>query len=224
MNPQSWTYLSQLSRALQQEGVDGARAGEFVAEVDSHLAETGADPIEEFGPPFELAVELARRPGSRKPGWLPPIWAMWLAGLVLSLALVVVVDAVLAGWDDTGVPIRARGIFYIGVFYPGVVVINYASTRLLSGRSWTDLVDGRIALAVLGIAIATTTAAAIAGDREIARVPVTVFSGVVVAVIPALLFVMIKRNNTIRFPDHARHLRRLKRGPLAGRPPSESSR
>lgn len=224
MNQQSWTYLSQLSRALQQEGVEGARAGEFVAEVDSHLAETGADPVEEFGPPFELAAELARRPGSRRPGWLPPIWAMWLAGLVLSLALVVVVDAVMAGWDGAGVPIRARGILYIGVFYPAVMVLSYASTRLLSGRTWNDLVDGRVVIAVLTIAIATTTVSMIAGDRIIAHVPGPVFWGVVATVVPALVFLVVKRNNTIRFPDHASHLRRLKRGPLAGRPPSESSR
>ncbi len=224
MNQQSWTYLSQLTRALQNEGVDGARAGEFVAEVDSHLAETGADPVEEFGRPFELAAELARRPGSRRPGWLPPIWAMWLAGLVLSLALVVVIDAVMVGWDGAGVPIRARGIFYIGVFFPAMMVLNYASTRLLTGRTWNDLVDGRVLLAILGIAIATTTASTIAGDRVIARVPAPVFWCVAIEVVAVFGYIVVKRNNTIRFPDHASHLRRLRRGPLAGRPPAEAPR
>ena len=224
MNQQSWVYLGQLSRALQQEGVDGTRAGEFVAEIDSHLVETGADPIDEFGPPFELAAELARRPGSRRPGWLPPIWAMWVFGLLVAVVLVAVVDATMSGWDDTGVPIKARGIAYIAVFYPAVMVFSYASTRRLTGRTWTALTGGRAALVILGIAIATTTAATIAGDRVIARVPVPVFWGVVAAVGPVLVFLLIKRNNPIRFPDHADHLRRLKRGPFAGRPPSGSSR
>ena len=61
MNQQNWVYLGQLTRALQIEGVEGQRAGEFVAETNSHLEETGADPVEEFGTPFDLAAELARR-------------------------------------------------------------------------------------------------------------------------------------------------------------------
>ena len=224
MNQQSWVYLAQLSRALQMEGVDGARAGEFVAEIDSHLAETKADPIEEFGSPFELAAELARRPGSRRPGWLPPIWAMWVVGLVLALVLVAVVDAIMVGWNDAGVPIRAAGIFALAVFYPATMVFSYASTRRLSGRAWTALTGGRAALVILSIAIITTTAGAMAGEQVIARVPVPVFWGVVAVVVPILVFLIIKRNNPIRFPDHARHLRRLKRGPFAGPPPTESPR
>jgi len=220
VNQESWVYLGQLSRALQHEGVDGVRAGEFVAEIDSHLAETGVDPIVEFGPPFQLAAELARRPGSRRPGWMPPLWATWFLGLAVALVLVVVADAVMAGWDDTGVPIKARGIAYMAVFYPAVMVAGYAFTRRLTGRSWSALIGGRAALAVIGIAIATTTAATIAGDRVVVRVPVPVFWGSVALLVPLAGFVLIRRSNPIRFPDHAGHLRRLKRGPLAGPPPA----
>ena len=219
MNQQSWVYLAQLTRALQHEGVDGLHAGEFVAEIDSHLAETGADPVDEFGTPFELAAELARRPGSRLPRWAPPIWAMWIVGLVVALLLVSVFDALIAGWDDAGVPIRARGVAYIAVFYSAIMVFSYVATRRLSGRTWTALTGGRAALVILAIAIVTTTAANIVGDRVIARIPVPVFWGAIVVLVPIIL-ILIRRNNGIRFPDHAKHLRRLRLGPFAGRPPA----
>ena len=223
MNKEAWTYLAQLTRALQQEGVDGARAGEFVAEIDSHLQEAGSDPVAEFGTPFALAEEFARRPGSRRPGWVPPIWAMWVVGLLLALVFVAIVDAVMRGWDDTGVPIMARGLAWVAVFYPATMVFSYVSTRRLSGRTWAAMTGGRAALFILAIAIVTTTASSIAGDRVVARVPVPVFLGIVAVVVPVAVVLMIKRNNPVRFPDHASHLRKLTRGPLAGRPPAPSS-
>ncbi len=116
MNQTNWTYLAQLARALQMEGVEGHRSGEFIAEIDSHLAETGVDPVEEFGTPYELAAELAVRPGARRPGWVPPLWLMWLLSAVASMIAVVAVDAVMLGWEDGRVPIRARGIVWIAVF------------------------------------------------------------------------------------------------------------
>lgn len=224
MNRQAWIYLAQLTRALQQEGVDGRRAGEFVAEIDSHLAETGADPVDEFGTPFELAVELARRPGSRRPGWVPPTWTIWVVGLFALLVFAVIFDAVTLGWDDAGVPIRARGIVYLAVFYPAVMVFSYASTRRLSGRSWAATTGGRSHLAALGIAIVVTTLATMAGDRVITFIPEPLFWRMAAVVVPLLAFLLVKRNNPVRFPNHARHLRRLKLGLLAGQPPAESHR
>jgi hypothetical protein len=224
VNEASWIYLGQLTRALQQEGVAGARAGEFVAEIDSHLAETGADPVDEFGPPFELAAELARRPGSRRPGWIPPMWAMWIVGLLAALMLVVLVDTIETGMADSTVTVKAAGLAWIAVFYPAVMAFSYASTRRLSGRRWTALTGGGAALFIVGTALATVTAEAIAGDRVVARVPATLFWAVVAVVVPFVGYVLVKRNNPIRFPDHAKHLDRLKWGPFAGRPPVESQR
>jgi len=219
-----WTYLAQLTRALQMEGVDGRRAGEFVAEIDSHLFDTGADPVEEFGTPFELASQLAARPGSKRPGWVPPTWAMWIVGLVAGLMLVVVADVVVFGWDGSGVPVRARGVVWIAVFLPAIMAFSYFATRSLSGREWTALTGGRALLIILVIAVATTTAESYAGDRVIAYVPTTLFWVVVSVAAPAVIWLVVKRNNPIRFPDHAPHLRRLKRGLLAGRPPEGPTR
>ena len=224
MNQRVWTYLAQLTRALQMEGVDGQRAGEFVAEIDSHLTETNADPVEEFGTPFELATQLASRPGSRRPGWVPPTWALWIVGLLVALVLVALADLVMLGWDGDGVPLRARGIAWIGVFYPATMAFSYAATRRLSGRAWTALTGGRALLVVLAIGAITATVERVAGDRIVARIPATAFWTALAVAVPVILVVAIKGRNPIRFPAHAAHLRPLKRGLLAGSPPEAPAR
>jgi hypothetical protein len=52
MTRDQWRYVAQLTRALRVENVDGTHIGEFVTEVASHLDETGADPVTEFGRPW----------------------------------------------------------------------------------------------------------------------------------------------------------------------------
>ena len=59
MNVES--YLSDLAASLQMRGADSARTSEAVAEVESHLAESGEDPMEAFGPPEEYAEQLLLR-------------------------------------------------------------------------------------------------------------------------------------------------------------------
>jgi hypothetical protein len=220
MNQASWTYLAQLTRALQLEGVDGRRAGDFVAEVDGHLAETGVDPVDEFGPPFVLAAELAQRPGSRRPGWVPPLTAVWLLALIVGVVLVVASDAVMRGWDDRGIPVRLGAIVWVGVVMGVGMAWGYVATQRLDGRTWAPLTGGRAIVVAIGIGVVTTTLSQLVGDRVLGRVPVAGFWWAVVIVVPLLLAVIIRRNNPVRFPAHAEHLRRLKRGLLAGSPPA----
>ncbi len=53
------TYLEQLAGSLQRYGVEGTQIGEIVAEVESHLAESGEDAVEAFGPPDAYAEHRA---------------------------------------------------------------------------------------------------------------------------------------------------------------------
>jgi len=220
MNQQSWVYLAQLARALQQKGVDGTRAGEILAELDAHLTESGADPVEELGPPFELAVELANRPGYRRRGWLPPLWLIHLAGVLGALALAAALEAFVTGSDDGKVAIKAIGIVYVLTMYPASVALGFAFTRRLDGRSWKALAGSRAALAIVVTAAAVTTLSNFAGQRVVARIPAPVFWIVVVVALAAVVILLLRRRKPIRFPSHAVHLRRLTRGPLAGRVPS----
>lgn len=219
MNQESWTYLAQLTRALQLEGVEGRRAGEFIAEIDSHLAETGADPVDEFGPPFALAAELAQRPDSRRPGWIPPLTVVWILALLVCLVLVVAGDAVMRGWDDRGIPVRLAGIVWVATVMGLGMAWGYIATRHLDGRTWSPLTGSRAVLAAVGIGIVGTTLLQLAGERTLARLPVAAFWWAAAILVPLGLAIIMKRNNPVRFPPHARHLRRLKRGLLAGTPP-----
>jgi hypothetical protein len=222
MNQLNWVYLGQLTRALQIEGVEGHRAGEFVAEINSHLEETGADPVEEFGTPFDLATELARRPGSRRPGWVPPLWSVWLVGLVVMALWAVALDVFSVGWTEGEAPLRAQSLVYAIALYAMIVATQYVGTRLLDGRSWAIGVRFVLVI-VVGAAVVATLSTAAGEETVIAMVPVLPFWATFVLVTPLLVFVIIERNNPVRFPPHARDLRRLKRGPFAGRPPVKRS-
>ncbi|MBU8869757.1 MAG: hypothetical protein KOO60_02670 [Gemmatimonadales bacterium] len=57
MNMES--YLGELTAQLQRLGVSEGRIGEIIAEVESHLTESGEMPVEAFGPAAEYAEEMA---------------------------------------------------------------------------------------------------------------------------------------------------------------------
>lgn len=71
MTTDSRTYREQLLLALRLRDVPGARIGEALAEVESHVAETGEDPAEAFGPPAQYADSLAGASTDRpaQPWW-----------------------------------------------------------------------------------------------------------------------------------------------------------
>lgn len=78
------TYRARLLLALRMRDVPGVRIGEALAEVDSHVAETGEDPRDAFGDPVAYADRLAgsldaagRDDARRTPCWTlgpAPTW------------------------------------------------------------------------------------------------------------------------------------------------------
>lgn len=56
-------YVAELTEALTTRGVTPARAAEVGREVESHLIDSGASPIDEFGSPAEFAAHIAGKPG-----------------------------------------------------------------------------------------------------------------------------------------------------------------
>ena len=218
MLKQNWVYLGQLVRALQLEAVDGRRIGEMVAEIEQHLADSGADPVDEFGPPPVLARELAERPGSRRPGWVPPLWFTQLGALVLLLLAVPLLAPF--QWQEDSIPYTGAALSYVVVFYFGVFWIGYAANKRLDGRSWRSLTGGRFLLAVLALAAVVTLVFDVGSESTLVSFPKIPYLLFCALAIPALLFVMIRKGSPVRFPEHAQHLNRLKRGPLAGSPPA----
>lgn len=59
-------YAQELLLALRLREVPSPRIAEALAEVDSHVAETGEDPVAAFGPPEDYARELAGALGVRR--------------------------------------------------------------------------------------------------------------------------------------------------------------
>ena len=56
-------YVAELTEALVALGVPASRAEEVGREVASHLADSGASPVDEFGTPAEFAAHIAQKPG-----------------------------------------------------------------------------------------------------------------------------------------------------------------
>ncbi|GHO48174.1 HAAS signaling domain-containing protein [Ktedonospora formicarum] len=50
-------YIEELSACLQRYGLESKQISEIVAEVESHIAESGESPLEAFGPPEAYAEE-----------------------------------------------------------------------------------------------------------------------------------------------------------------------
>ncbi|MGW1676895.1 HAAS signaling domain-containing protein [Saccharopolyspora sp. NPDC002376] len=58
------TYLADLEARLRENGVPAARVATTVDELTDHLAETGVDPVAEFGPVEEFAAQLTGSDGA----------------------------------------------------------------------------------------------------------------------------------------------------------------
>ena len=66
------SYRRELVQALRLRDVAPERIGEIVAEVESHVADTGEDPREAFGPAREYAAGFQQpvSPGARVSFWV----------------------------------------------------------------------------------------------------------------------------------------------------------
>ncbi|WP_435742537.1 HAAS signaling domain-containing protein [Nocardioides sp. SYSU DS0663] len=95
-------YAHQLLLALRGREVPSDRIAEVVAEVESHVAETGEDPWEAFGTPQEYAAAVAgARTAPRAWTWL----AILLGGAAGYLSAMVVFALVVQERDIHGVPL-----------------------------------------------------------------------------------------------------------------------
>lgn len=214
----SWVYLSQLVRALQLQGVDGRSIGEMVVEIEQHLVDSGADPVDEFGPPPQLAEELAARPESRRPGWVPPLWMNYLLGFVIMVLLIPLVPTY---WTEDAIPVRAGMISFAVLAYGGATWLGYRAHQRLDGRNWNALLGWRPALVILAFALAVSLVVPISDDRVLIEFPKVPFLLGCAILIPAIIVFGIRNPQRVRFPASHRYLHRLKRGPYAGAPPAE---
>jgi hypothetical protein len=216
MKRSEWTYLAQLARAMQAECVDGRIAGDFIAEIDAHLAETDVDPADEFGPPAALAREVAGRTGARRRWDIRSPWLTMTVGLLVFLVVILVYQAIMSGWPDETV-ISVGDAIYGLMFFVLSVGFGYVATRRLDGRSWAPLKGWKALLTVVVIAAIGTTLSTVLGERVLITVPRSGVIGAIVVGAPLVAILLLVGHNPIRFPDHAQHLRPLRRGLWADR-------
>ncbi|MDO5677255.1 MAG: hypothetical protein Q4G35_07075 [Propionibacteriaceae bacterium] len=110
------SYVDDLALELRLLDVPGTKIGEILAEVQAHVAETGEDPREAFGPVKDYAAERARAAGTavgpddQKGSGFARLfrghWLMAIGGfLYTALAAFFLINGVLALlWDKTEPP------------------------------------------------------------------------------------------------------------------------
>lgn len=141
------TYRQRLLVELRRRGVPGDRVGEAIAEVESHVAESGEDPVTAFGEPDAYAERLseslhlpAGRAGRAGPGGRTGLANAVVAAV--SFAAAGLIGGALAG-DGPVAPRAAAGITGLAAL-AGLVawLARYqrrAQNRVIDPRTGTDL-------------------------------------------------------------------------------------
>lgn len=144
-------YSQELLVALRMRGLPGSRIAEALAEVDSHLCETGEDPREAFGPATAYADEVVAALGeadTATPFWRAALsWVSVIYAVGGALGAWLVIDGALA--SATGAP-GAGGLPAVASSGIGVVILlalavglvrltRRRDDRVLDPRSGADM-------------------------------------------------------------------------------------
>ena len=160
MTTDTATYRRDLVLALRARHVPGDRIGEIVAEVESHVAETGEHPVEAFGPPKDYAASIA--PTTR--GSRVVLWALTLSGLAVGWLVATSVFDLAVGDAKglpAGVPAWVALLVAVLLWIPAVLVQMRRNARVRDPRTgewitpsprWVPVVMGGFLL-VLGGAV-----------------------------------------------------------------------
>lgn len=202
------TYLRQLMSRLLHSGVDGSDIGELVAEVSQHLEDTGGDPIEEFGPLSEFAVEVIAQRRVRKRAWLQRVALPWLAIMPFAVGF----TALVAEPADNSVFVSAADVFATLAFVAAVVAGVQVMVRRQRGDSRLPPLVG--VAVVAGLFVAGAAASGLI-DPDIGVTLSSPQRWAVVGVAWVLLVAaLVAARNRVEFPDSF-DAGNLARSPLA---------
>ncbi|MDA3805614.1 hypothetical protein PED38_12475 [Clavibacter sp. CT19] len=128
-------YTQQLALALRMRDVPGAAIGDAVAQVESHVADTGEDPVEAFGPARAYAASVAATVDRPAPALrVVRLALLALAGALLGVALALGIAGLVRGEPVVGgippiVAVLVGGLGIVGV----LVVVSVVSARRMRG-------------------------------------------------------------------------------------------
>lgn len=113
-------YLDNLTIQLRLLEIPGERIGQVLAEVETHVADTGLDPADAFGEPGEYAATYAAQATvSRERGWLSELGIAGVGAPASSAAFEGVLH--LAGSVD--VTVRMMGT-WLATVVVGLIVVH----------------------------------------------------------------------------------------------------
>ncbi|MFP4512748.1 MAG: hypothetical protein ACLFRV_07360 [Acidimicrobiales bacterium] len=202
-------YFEQLTKTLIASGVDGDRVGRLVAELDRHLADADADPVEELGPVGELAASLRGALGPSR--LVSHLLGSLVFGVSFALALGTALPLLLPRPDADGSGIWLGLVIYMGAFSVGVALLWGVGGGSLRGRRTFEVPKPWFVV----FAVATAAVFIMTQDLvwEVSTSTAVVILVTSVPVAAAALLWSIRRTR-VRIPGNATHLRNLGWGPL----------
>jgi hypothetical protein len=122
------SWLRDFTLLLRTRGVDGARIGDALAEVESHCDDSGQEPMEAFGEPADYAASL-HLPTTKPTNWTTNV-VLPVLGLVIGANLVL--GAVLH-WSS-GVAITVGVVASMVVFVAFVALLIGFFGKVVTSR------------------------------------------------------------------------------------------
>ena len=130
------TYRRDLILALRMRDVPGDRIGEIVAEVESHIADTGEDPLDAFRSPEHYAAGF---PGGRRASrW----WSEVLLAVASGLGGFLVAGGILGLVDGSQVgPLPAWAALVLGavIGVPAVAHVRRSASPVQDPRTGQEM-------------------------------------------------------------------------------------
>jgi hypothetical protein len=202
-------YFEQLTKLLVAAGVDGDEVGRLVAELDAHLADADADPVDELGPVGELAASLRSSLGSRR--FVSYLVGSLVFAVAFALALGTLLPLLWPRPDVDGPVIWVGLVAYMTAFALGFILLWGFGGGSMRGRRAFEIPKVWFAVFVVATGAVSATTQDLLWSVSTSTAVTTLVVSVPVAVVA---LVWLVRRTRVRVPGNATHLRRLRWGPL----------
>jgi hypothetical protein len=154
------TYTADLLLALRVRELPGVRIGEVLAEVESHVADTGEDPYEAFGSPRQYAQTIvpARTGAVRR-----DMFGQAVLGAVAGWLLARGTFSLVSGEDTLyGLPVLLVLALGIGAAVAMVVFVRRRSATIVDPRSGRQLAPSSARATAILLVVMTLAVAVVA--------------------------------------------------------------
>lgn len=153
-------YLGELGGRLRMHGLSGTQAGEILAQVETHMHESGEDPVDAFGTPKQYAASY--RGPDAAPWWRSmSTWLSALAGAGAGFLLASGAVGAAMGEPTLGLP--AWVALGAGVVLTALLAAFLPLDRIIDPRRPDSGGISRAAFTGIVLAIAVVIAAAFYG-------------------------------------------------------------